>query len=41
MFERVSIEELLYIIESPFSTPLSNQQTFVHIKLLFIVENLS
>jgi len=31
----------IYILESPVSTPLSNQQTFVHIELLFLVENLS
>ena len=29
------------ILESPVSTPLSNQQTFVHIELLFLVEKLS
>jgi len=32
---------VLYILASPVSTPLSNQQTFAHIKLLFLVENLS
>jgi len=31
----------LYILESLVSTPLSNQQTFVHIELLFLVEMLS
>ena len=30
-----------YILESPVSTPLSNQQTCVHIELLFLIENLS
>ena len=29
------------ILESPVSTPLSNQQTFVQIELHFLVENLS
>jgi len=29
------------ILESPVSTPLSNQQTFVRIELLFLVENIS
>jgi len=30
-----------YILESPVSTPLSNQHTFVHIELLFLVEKIS
>jgi len=29
------------ILESPVLTPLSNRQTFVHIELLFLVENIS
>jgi len=32
---------LTVILESPVSTPLSNQHTFVRIELLFLVENIS
>ena len=36
----ICINKIL-VLESPVSTPLSNQQTFVHIELLFLVEQLS
>jgi len=33
----VFYEELVSVLESPVSTSLSNQQTFVHIQLCFLL----